>query len=198
MDQTLRFLQQENARLLDENRLLKDELLQLRDYLKTLFQLETAANQLGSEQDLPPLLDKILYYALTLLDSGDGSIALIDDEPEELVFTVVRGDIKTSLLDYRMPRTDGIMGWVATNGRAVIVNNVARDWRFSPVVDRLFGFNTQSMLCAPLKVGERVLGVIGVINKHSGEDFGDIDQTLLSLFGSIAAVAVSRFEEPAE
>ena len=90
------------------------------------------------------------------------------------------------------------MGWVTANGQPVIVNDVDQDWRFSPTVDRLFNFRTQSMLCAPLKMGERVLGAISVINKHSGAEFVEIDQTLLSLFGWIAAVALIRFEEPAE
>ena len=85
MKATLRFLQQENARLQEENQRLQDELGLLREYLKALSALENAADRLSSEQEFFPLLHKILYYALSLLDATDGSVALLDRETEELI-----------------------------------------------------------------------------------------------------------------
>ncbi len=195
MDQTLRFLQQENTRLLAEGKQLRDELMVLREYLHELQRLEMAANQLTSEKELVPLLDKILYYALTLLDAEDGSIALVDEEKNQLVFAVVRGAIQSQLVNYRMPRNEGITGWVVSHGQPAIINDVRQDPHFSPNVDRLFDFETKSMLCVPMRVGGRILGAIALINRHSGQDFGEIDQNLLSLLAWIAAIALSKFED---
>ncbi len=192
-NQTMRFLQQENARLQMENKELLEELHQLRDYLSALTGLETAAEHLASEQELFPLLEKILYFALTLLDSSDGSIFLLDEETDELVFTIVRGAIESQLVNYRMPKTEGLTGWAVVNGQSVTVNDVRQDWRFSSTTDERFGFETRNMLIVPMKVGREVIGAIDVLNKHGGADFTDIDRDLLSILARTAAFALSQF-----
>ena len=195
MNQTLRFLQQENARLQAENKNLHDELHQLRDYVSALAGLEYAAEQLASEQELFSLLDRILYYALTLMNASDGTLYLLDEETDELVFAVVRGSVESNLINHRMPKTEGLTGWVMVNGRSLIVNDVRQDWRFSPRLDQRLGFETRNMLIVPMKVGRRVIGAIGVLNKHSGADFTEIDENLLSVLSRSAAFALSQFEE---
>ncbi|MBN1315957.1 MAG: GAF domain-containing protein [Anaerolineales bacterium] len=195
MNQIIRFLQQENSRLQLENEHLQNDLIMLEDLLQALPRLNEAADQLVSEKELETLLDKILYYALTTLDAADGSVSLLDKETDELVFLLVRGNIEQGLVNFRMPRTEGITGWVVENGRPALVNNVKQDLRFSAKVDQLFAFDTISMLCAPLKQGQHTIGAISVINKHSGRDFNVVDQSLLSLLGRIAAIALGKFQE---
>ena len=195
MNQTLRFLQQENARLQAENKNLNDELHQLRDYVSALAGLEYAAEQLASEQELFSLLDRILYYALTLMDASDGTLYLLDEETDELVFAVVRGSVESNLINHRMPKTEGLTGWVVVNGRSLIVNDARQDWRFSPRLDQRHGFETRNMLIVPMKVGRRVIGAIGVLNKRSGADFTEVDENLLSVLSRSAAFALSQFEE---
>ena len=193
MDQTLRFLQQENARLQTENQELRDEIRALQEYLDAVALLDEAAGRLSSEQELIPLLDKIFYYVLTVLDASDGSIALLDEENDRLIFTVVQGQVEKTLVNYQMPRDQGIIGWVVQHGEPVISNDIEQDPRFSPQVDELFGFETCSMLCVPLQVEGTVLGAISAINKHSGTDFSPTDQSLLSILGRVAAQALHRF-----
>ena len=193
MDQTLRFLQQENARLQAENQELRDEIRALQEYLDALALLDEAAGRLSSEQELIPLLDKIFYYLLTVLDASDGSVALLDEENDRLIFTVVQGQVEKTLVNYQMPRDEGIVGWVVQHGEPVISNDIEQDPRFSPRVDELFDFETRSMLCVPLQVEGSTLGAISVINKHSGADFGPTDQSLLSILGRVAAQALHRF-----
>jgi GAF domain-containing protein len=195
MNQTMRFLQQENARLQMENRTLQAELHQLRDYLSALAGLEYAAEQLASEQELFSLLDRILYYALTLMDTSDGTLYLLDEAADELVFAVVRGSVESLLVNQRMSISEGLTGWVVTNGRSLIVNDARQDWRFSPRIDQKLGFETRNMLIVPMKVGRRVIGAIGVLNKHNGRDFTEIDENLLSVLARTAAFALSQFDE---
>lgn len=194
MNQTIRFLQQENARLSDDNQQLQEESRLLQDYLAALGWLVDVADEMSGEDDLFALLDKMLYYALTLLDAAEGSIILKDQETDELVFTLVRGAVGQNLVNFRFPSTEGITGWVVTNGSAAIVNEVQLDPRFSPKVDELFHFQTRSMLSVPLKSGDRVLGALNVLNKHSGDPFADIDKNLLTIFAWAAAFALVRLE----
>ena len=190
--QFLRTIQQENTRL-------KEEVTRLRDYVSNLQSLHRAARRLLSEKDIMTLLDKTLYYALTVLDAEDGALLLRDEETDDLVFVLVQGRVREMLPGYRIPSCEGIAGWVAEHRESAIVNNVRGDPRFSPQVDQSFGFETHKLVCVPLIARDKVLGVIEVLNKSGGQDFAEADVDLLSLLAVIAAIALddlARAPEP--
>jgi len=190
--QLLRTVQQENATL-------KEEVGRLRDYVRSLQSLSRAAQQLLSEKDIMTLLDRTLYYAMTVLDARDGALLVADEEKNELVFVLVQGQVREKLPGYRIPYNEGIAGWAARHREPVIVNNARSDSRFSSRVDEAFGFQTYSLVCVPLVARGKVLGVIEVLNKASGGDFAEADQDLLSLLAVVAAIALddlTRAPEP--
>jgi class 3 adenylate cyclase/DNA-binding response OmpR family regulator len=51
---------------------------------------------------------------------------------------------------------------------------------------------TAAMLCAPLKVGERKIGALGVSNKVTGRFFSDHDRRLLMALADYAAIAIEN------
>ena len=179
----MRAVQQENAAL-------KEEVSRLRDYVRSLQVLSRAAQQLLSEKDIMTLLDRTLYYAVTVLDARDGALLVTDEEKNELAFVLVQGQVREKLPGYRIPYSEGIAGWVAEHREPVIANNARADSRFSSRVDETFNFKTYSMVCVPLVARDKVLGVIEVLNKSSGRDFAEADQDLLSLLAVIAAIAL--------
>ena len=188
--QLMRFLQQENARLQEENEALKEENRALHRYMDALEDLYWAAQRITSEENLMDLLDQILYNAMVVLRAEDGSLLLIDEETDELVFALVHGDIRGELRGYRIGGDIGIAGWVATEGEPAIVNNPRQDWRFSPQIDEAFGFVTRSILCVPMITRGKIVGVIELLNKYDGNEFIETDATLLSILGHIAATAL--------
>jgi GAF domain-containing protein len=192
--QVLKFLQQENQRLVEENRLLRDEAMALRDYLAGLRTLQRAAEAITVEDDPVALLDKILYAALTVIDAADGSILLLDEETNELVFVVVHGELDTTLTGHRIPADAGIAGWVAVHQEPQIVNNVRTDQRFFGDVDENFQFETVGLLCVPMVVQGKLLGVIEVLNKFNRQDFLEADVDLMGILAYIAAVAIDRLQ----
>jgi GAF domain-containing protein len=192
--QVLRFLQQENQRLQDENRRLREEVMALRDYLAGLRALQRAAESITAEEEPLALLDKILYSALTVVDSANGSILLLDEEKNELLFAIVHGELGQTLPGHRIPADTGIAGWVATHREPQIVNNVRADQRFFSYIDELFHFQTYSLLCVPMISRDRLLGVIEVLNKFNQQDFNEADVDLLSTVAYIAATALERLE----
>jgi GAF domain-containing protein len=197
--QLMRFLQQENTRLQDENKSLQEENRALRRYMDSLEDLYGAAQQITSEENLINLLDQILYNAMVVIRAEDGSLLLLDDETDELVFAVVHGDIRGELRGYRISGDIGIAGWVATEWEPLIVDNPRQDWRFSPQVDEAFGFVTRSILCVPMITRGKLVGVIELLNKYDGNRFMDADATLLSILAHVAATALedmrSRLED---
>jgi two-component system phosphate regulon sensor histidine kinase PhoR len=93
--------------------------------------------------------------------------------------------------EIRLKLGQGIAGWVAAHAEPLIVNNAQNDERFFSNIDRASGFHTHSILCVPLMVEQRVIGVIEAINKQSGR-FHDDDLRLLQAMGGPLAVAIEN------
>jgi GAF domain-containing protein len=195
---TLRFLQQENTRLKEENDSLREENLAMRGYMSALQELNWATQQIISEENLFDLLDKILFSALNVLRADDGSLLLLDEETNELVFVLVHGDIGQELRGYRIGSDVGIAGWVTTHRQPLIVNNPRQDWRFSEQVDVGFEFQTRSILAVPMIARGRLVGVIELVNKRDDEGFAEADSTLLSILSIVAATALEEMQSRLE
>lgn len=190
----VRFLQQENRRLQEENEQLREEVSALREYMDALRDLQRAATAITAEDDVMPVLNQILYTALTVTDSSTGSLLLRDFETDELVFVLVHGEQDIGLESYRLAPGTGVVGWAAQHKQTVIVNHPRQDWRFSSLVDKSFGFETRNLVALPLIARGRVLGVLEVLNKFSDENYTEGDLDLLSLLGLIAATALDEME----
>ena len=186
----MRFLQQENVRLQAETRALREENQALVNYLRALEDLHAAAQAIASEDDLLRLVDGILFHAMRLTKSSDGSVLLLDEDTNELAFAVVHGDIEGQLRGYRIPADTGIAGWVAATHEPVIANNAPQDWRFSPIVDEVFNFTTRSLVCVPMVTRRKLVGVIEVLNRQAGENYTEADVNLLLILGNVAATAL--------
>jgi len=190
-DQFVHFLQHECARLRDENKELTETSQALRRYVKALHTFQETAQYYTPEQAVLGLLDEALRHALELLDASDGSLMLLDEERNDLVFVLVHGAVRETLPGYRFDRHEGIAGWVADHGEPKVVNNIPAEPLFSPMVDTQFGFQTQALVAVPLIAQSRVQGVIEVINKRAGQDFTNYDVELLSILATLAALALA-------
>jgi GAF domain-containing protein len=195
---TFRFLQSEVSRLRDENRQLKDELAIAQSSVHALCSLQELLERMTPEQDVIDLLNDILASALMVVGASDGSLLLLDDDTQELVFAVVLGEARSRLKGFRLPRGKGIAGWVAASARPAVVRDVKADSRFYPAIDETIGFNTRTLACVPLVADQRTLGVIEAINKNSDREFTSQDMELLQLVALLASLAIRRAEELTE
>lgn len=187
-------MRRENARLQAENERLEEELHNLREFVQILNDLALAVKTVSSDDELLPLLERIFTKALKLLNAPDGSLLLLDDESDELVFVLVRGALAANLKGYRISAREGIAGWVVQNAEPALVRDVRRDPRFSHTVDEQFTFHTQSIVAAPLVGDRKVYGVIEALNKPGDEPFSDSDLALLGLLCRFAGEALADIE----
>ena len=187
-------LQHEVADLKTENRDLREELTRLRYAIRALKDLQDSLDQISPESDPQTLIDRILSLALYAVDSENGSLLLLDEETEELVFVSVQGPYKDVLTGYRLAPGEGIAGWVAVNRTPELVPDVRIEPRFSPAVDQTTGFRTTSLLCVPLVHKERVLGALEVVNSRSEGEFTEEDLDIMRLFAPLAVQAMVRAE----
>jgi signal transduction histidine kinase len=146
----------------------------------------------NSTLNLATVLALIMGHANRVTSSIASTLMLLDDKTGELVVRVPTGPKSDKLTDICLPSGKGIVGWVAENGRPALVPNVREDLRFSPEIDAISGFETDSILCVPLKAKTRLIGVLEAINKVDGTSFTEEDELLLSVFGYQAAMAIEN------
>ena len=116
------------------------------------------------------------------------SVGLRDQVTGEIAFVdMLMGPMFRDLPAIRLKRGQGIAGRVAESGEPLIVNDVYKDERFSQQSDNASGFRTHSILCVPLKVEQRVVGVLEAINKRHGTFNKDDLRLLQAITGPLAA-----------
>jgi GAF domain-containing protein len=194
----LRALQAEVNRLRDENQDLKDEVAILRSSMDSFISLDVLIQGMKPDTDVLTMLDDVLASALNAVGASAGSLLLVDPEKDELAFAVVHGQARERLTGFRMPISEGIAGWVATNKESAIVRDVQADPRFSPRVDVTFDFQTRSLACVPLMEDDKVIGVIEAVNKTYDRDFSDSDGNHLKVVAQLAVAAIRRAERLTE
>ena len=91
-----------------------------------------------------------------------------------------------------VPRGAGIIGQVAEQRRAVLVEDAANYPGFYRAIDQKTGFITRSAVCAPLIVRGKVLGTVMLLNKSGNRHFSDQDQSLLVSYCALAALSINN------
>lgn len=191
---TVHYLRNENQRLKEKIEELEEQIVQLRLKFRALRSLQEVSTEITPRTDVIRLLERVLQSALLSIGATDGSLMLLDEETDELVFAVVHGQVKHELVGHRIKVGTGIAGWVAKHREAVFVPDVQRDERFSSDVDRTFRFQTRSMVCVPIIEGARTLGVFQAINKFDQRPFDESDMTTMILVAQLAADTILKAE----
>ncbi|HUV52094.1 MAG TPA: HD domain-containing phosphohydrolase [Dehalococcoidia bacterium] len=150
------------------------------------------ARKASSVSHVSRLIDQTVRMAKEILNASASSVLLVDEDKQELFFEFADGEAGGALKEVRIGIQSGIAGWVASHGRPIVVNDVARDHRFYKGVDRTTGFTTKSIMCAPLEVRKKVIGVIEVLNKLDESDFTEQDLEALKAVASTAALAIDN------
>ena len=169
---------------------LRDQRDALQRQLQRFQVLQQAGQELVSELDLDRLLHNILRSAVRVLEASAGSLILLDEETNELVFEVVERGGGEKLQGKRMPRDQGIGGWVLENQQTVIVDDALKDERFYAEIGVSVDYETISMICTPMVDRGKSIGVLEILNKQSGELFDELDRELLVALAAQSAIAI--------
>ncbi len=139
------------------------------------------------------MLDQVMEKIGTIFVPLNWSLLLKNNTTGELTFKIAVGESADKLLGIKIPKGEGIVGWIAETGKSVIIKNVREDERFLGKVDTITGFTTDSIIGVPLKVNDKVFGVIELINKLNGKSFSPYELKLLQTIADFAAVALEKF-----
>ncbi len=193
--QLLRTFKEEITNLKRDKSDLKEENSRLWNVIRALNDLQCNLQIFSTSSDLLKMVMNILAIALEAVDSENGSILLLDEESDELVFVAVEGTRKEELTDFRIPAGSGIAGWVKTHKKSALVPDVRKDNRWISAVDQSIGFHTRSLIAVPLILEGRVMGVMEVVNSLTEEHFNETDLSLLLLVARLASFVFGSAEE---
>lgn len=153
--------------------------------------LQEIAHVFNSTLDLEQVLTLVMAKTNELLGVEAGSVALLSEDGQELVFHASVGGDADVVKGFRMPASEGIVGWVVAHGESLLVPDVAQDPRHYVEVDARSGFKTRSILCVPLIAKGTVIGAIEVLNKI-GRPFDADDLRMTEALTLSAATAIEN------
>lgn len=168
----------ENANLYDRERRRVQELNALR----------ATTAELTKELALENLIHSILERATSLLNASGGELGLMDESDSTMRILVSHkmGKKQEGLI---IKPGEGLMGYVAETRQIAMIEDYAH-WN-----GRMRTYNKSNIhaaIAAPLMIGNRLLGVIGIMNSDHRRKFTQSEKSLLNLFAQQAAIAVQN------
>ncbi len=160
------------------------------DELKSLIEVSIIIN---STNELDELIALVMEKAQSVMKAEASSVMLLNEEQNILEYKFALGEVGDQIKNtMQLKLGEGIAGWVAMHGKPQIVPDVSRDPRFASKVDNSTGFQTRSILAAPLMVKDKIIGVAEVINHIDGKAFDEDDLELFSTFCRQVAMAIEN------
>jgi serine/threonine-protein kinase PknK len=173
--------------------------------------------ELARQTDLMPLLRQIVDSAVALVGGERGFLLMgenvpmgerlsaeVDESAQEgpLVITDLAVRVARSFdrSDIAIPRSRlslGIASRVLEKGTPVLAVDAAQDDRFAGMAS-VEDLRLRSVMCLPIRIEDRVLGVLYVDNRLQHNAFSEADLELVELFAAQAAVAILNARRVAE
>jgi signal transduction histidine kinase len=143
-------------------------------------------------------LDRMLGYVThlirTVMRVGGASVILLDEAAKEFYYYVTALDDRAAGKKFetiRFPADQGVPGEVYRTGRPVIVPNYPQSKYAVKAVDELVQVETENLLHVPLRFQDRMIGVLGAVNKRQGRfDADDIE--LLTAIADVVAAPIEN------
>jgi len=158
---------------------------------QTLFRIAKALYQF---RRLDERLEFITREVRDLIGVEGASVILLDEEKKEFFFPVAAYDNTETgkkMKEIRFPADKGVAGHVYRTGKPLIVPDTTKSPYFFQAVDHQADYQTRSMLDVPIRVQDRMIGVLCAVNKKEGE-FSQADMDLLSTVANMVALPIEN------
>ncbi len=148
---------------------------------------------------LHDLMDYITREVRDLLEIQGAVVLLHDEIKQELFFLgAAYDDARTErrAREVRFALDEVLAGKVLKTGRPAMINTADAALEAYPERDRKLGYQTRSILCAPIKSEGRITGVLCAINKKTGR-FNDNDLERMTLIAGTVGISIenARFSQ---
>ena len=169
---------------------LQAENRRLRAALEELSILNEVSTAVSSASSLDATVDLIVRKCVKHLKVQQGALLLLDKpEAGAALKTMVRKVDRESAMAMPMRLGDQITGWMLKNQKPLMVNDLTSDARFRAGTGE---DGIRSLLCVPMVLKGRLIGVLTVFNKDGQAGFSSGDQRLLSIIATQSAQVVEN------
>ena len=168
----------ENARLFSAERERAEEQEAVLDTMQDL----------SGELELDKVLERVLQRAVALLGVTGGELATYDESRKDLVI-VSSYNLETNAVGTRMALGEGAMGQVGQTHEPLIIPRYQEWAKHSAKYERS---SIQSVMAAPLLIGNRLVGAIASVHSDPSREFGEADLRRLMMFAPQAAIAIEN------
>lgn len=142
--------------------------------------------------DLNHLVDFIIEKAVQILEAGKCSLMLLDPESQELLIRGAIGLDGDVVRGTRIKIGESIAGVVAQNGNPLLVRDIETEKEISRKNNPKYA--SKSFMSVPLKVHDKLVGIINVADKKNGEDaaFTPLDLRILCAIVRQATISIEN------
>lgn len=157
----------------------------------SLRQLLDAVLTIGSDLDLPLMLERIVQSAVDLVDATYGALGVLDDTGTRLAqFITVGIDDATHRRIGQLPEGHGILGLLIVEAKPLRLPDLTQH-------PESHGFPPQhppmhSFLGVPIRLRNQVFGNLYLTDKRSSAEFSEVDEELVVGLAAAAGVAIEN------
>jgi len=160
--------------------------------LKKISALNAIAATVSQSLNLEEILHSTLEKVLEVMRIEAGAIALVDEQTEELTFTVHHGFLDELFHEVDSLRPgQGLTGRVAHSGEPILAEDISEEAGLSEIELGMKAGGFRSIACIPLRSKKRVLGVMDIAG-HDLRQFSRQDVELLTSIGNQIGVAIDN------
>jgi len=152
------------------------------DELETLVKL---GRVITGTLDLDTVLTNVVAAAVELTGAEEGSLLMLDEASGELYMRADHNFQEGFARSFRLPVQDTLAGQVIQNGKPVILNETA-------LYKIKTAYLVRALIYVPLRLQERVIGVLGVDNRQARRPFSDRHALQMSVLADYAAIAIEN------
>jgi diguanylate cyclase (GGDEF)-like protein len=158
--------------------------------LNDLLVFHQLTRSLNSSFDLDAILRTILDQMERLIEAELWTLLMLDESRQELYYALAAGGDEGDLSDLRVKVGEGVAGWVAQHGEALILPGDEEDSRLqSGSRERLSA--VRSVVALPLKGRKGTHGVIEIVNPRFTQ-LTDYTIAFLHILADHAAIAIEN------
>jgi signal transduction histidine kinase len=150
--------------------------------INLLFDIE---RELNKADNLDELLRILIEKITDTLKVEAALITIMDKQSQELKTRVAKNIDKTKLMDCKLSLDEGIINEVNRTGELYVTNDAQNDSLFRKDFQKEIGIDIKHLVCAPLKIEDRVIGIMEVFNKPEKNEFFRSDD--IRLINSLAS-----------
>ncbi len=174
--------QQSRDWVLLESRRATDRLRRRVDELEALARL---GRTITASLDSDGVLSAIVEAAVELTGAEEGSLLMLDSASGELYMRAAKNFQEDFVQTFRLPIQDTLAGSVLRSGQPVVLDE-------STPQKIKTAYLVHALIYVPLKVKDKVIGVLGVDNRHTRLPFQKRDINLLSTLAEYAVIAIEN------